>query len=119
MTLSKNLLQALRLRQQQSRAILGDQHFILGADANSEATQSFGEAPAVKGACDPDVVAKATKAIDYPADPGFCDEYHANDPDFWKKVYYWITPVADCGDDRGSVCKDNNDWIQAWTEIKG
>jgi len=93
--------------------------FILGADANSEATQSFGEAPAVKGACDPDVVAKATKAIDYPADPGFCDEYHANDPDFWKKVYYWITPVADCGDDRGSVCKDNNDWIQAWTEIKG
>jgi len=63
--------------------------------------------------------AKATKAIDYPADPGFCDEYHANDPDFWKKVYYWITPVADCGDDRGSVCKDNNDWIQAWTEIKG
>jgi hypothetical protein len=27
--------------------------------------------------------------------------------------------VADCGDDRGEVCKYYNDWVTAWTEIKG
>ena len=37
----------------------------------------------------------------------------------WTSVYYWTTPVADCGDDRGDVCKDYDDWVQAWTEIKG
>ena len=52
-------------------------------------------------------------------DPNFCDDYHADDPEFWKRVYYWNTPVADCGDDRGDVCKDYNDWVSAWTEIKG
>ena len=34
-------------------------------------------------------------------------------------MYYWNVPVADCGDDRGDVCKDYNDWTAAWTEIKG
>jgi putative spermidine/putrescine transport system substrate-binding protein len=27
--------------------------------------------------------------------------------------------VKDCGDDRGEVCKDYSEWVQAWTEIKG
>ena len=34
-------------------------------------------------------------------------------------VYYWNTPQADCGDDRGEVCKTYEDWRTAWTEIKG
>ncbi len=30
--------------------------------------------------------------------------YHADRPEtFWKRVYYWNTPLADCGDDRGDV----------------
>ena len=32
---------------------------------------------------------------------------------------YWTTPTKDCGDDRGAVCKDYSEWVQAWTEIKG
>ncbi len=52
-------------------------------------------------------------------DPKFCDKYHAGDPAFWKRVYYWNTPLADCGDDRGETCMDYNDWVSAWTEIKG
>ena len=36
-----------------------------------------------------------------------------------RRVYYWKTPLADCGDDRGEVCMDYNDWVSAWTEIKG
>ena len=32
---------------------------------------------------------------------------------------YWTTPRKECGDDRGAVCKDYSEWVQAWTEIKG
>jgi putative spermidine/putrescine transport system substrate-binding protein len=93
--------------------------FIVSPDANAEVAQYFGEAPAQSKSCDPNTLTAAAKADDLTADPQFCDEYHAADPDFWKKVYYWQVPVADCGDDRGDTCKDYNDWSAAWTEIKG
>jgi putative spermidine/putrescine transport system substrate-binding protein len=94
-------------------------NFIVSPLANAEVAQYFGEAPAQSKSCEPATFSKATKALDYPPDPKFCDNYHAGDPSFWDKVYYWVTPVADCGDDRGDVCKDNNEWVSAWTEIKG
>jgi putative spermidine/putrescine transport system substrate-binding protein len=94
-------------------------NFIVSPKANAEVAQSFGEAPAQSKSCDKSTLTEAAKADGYPPDPKFCDNYHAADPGFWDKVYYWITPVADCGDDRGDVCKDNNDWVSAWTEIKG
>jgi putative spermidine/putrescine transport system substrate-binding protein len=28
-------------------------------------------------------------------------------------------PLKDCGDSRGSVCKGYQDWLSAWTDIKG
>jgi putative spermidine/putrescine transport system substrate-binding protein len=93
--------------------------FIISPMANAEVAQSFGEAPAQSKACETSTLTAAAKADGYPPDPQFCDKYHAADPSFWKRVYYWITPVTDCGDDRGDVCKDNNDWSAAWTEIKG
>jgi putative spermidine/putrescine transport system substrate-binding protein len=93
--------------------------FIVSPTANAEVAQAFGEAPAQSKACETNTLTAAAKADGYPPDPQFCNKYHAADPDFWKRVYYWITPVADCGDDRGDVCKDNNDWDAAWTEIKG
>ena len=31
------------------------------------------------------------------------------------KIYYWTTPLKECGDDRGAVCKDFGDWTTAWT----
>ena len=46
-------------------------------------------------------------------------KFHADDEDYFSNVYYWTTPVADCGDDRGEVCKDYSEWTQAWTEIRG
>jgi putative spermidine/putrescine transport system substrate-binding protein len=93
--------------------------FIVSPLANAEVAQYFGEAPAQSKSCEAATLSKATKALEFPSDPKFCDNYHAADPGFWDKVYYWITPVADCGDDRGDVCKDNNEWVSAWTEIKG
>jgi putative spermidine/putrescine transport system substrate-binding protein len=80
---------------------------IIDPKVNAQVAEWFGEAPA------------QSKACDFTSDKNFCDDYHAADPDFWSKVYYWNTPVADCGDDRGEVCKDYNDWVNAWTEIKG
>ncbi len=53
------------------------------------------------------------------ADPKHCEIYHAGDEEFFDQVYYWTTPVADCGDDRGEVCKTYDDWVQGWTEVKG
>jgi putative spermidine/putrescine transport system substrate-binding protein len=93
--------------------------FIVSPAANAEVAQSFGEAPAQSKSCDTATLTAAAKADGYPADPKFCDSYHAADPSFWKNVYYWITPVADCGDSRGSACMDNNKWSAAWTAIKG
>jgi putative spermidine/putrescine transport system substrate-binding protein len=80
---------------------------IIDPRVNAQVAEWFGEAPA------------QSKSCDFTADQNFCTKYHADDPEFWSRVYYWITPVADCGDDRGSECMDNNDWVSAWTEIKG
>jgi putative spermidine/putrescine transport system substrate-binding protein len=90
---------------------------VIDPKINAEIAEWFGEAPA------------QTKACDETSDPNFCDDYHAEDPGFWKRVYYWNTPVADCAtvDQRahsnesgsGDDCKDYNDWLEAWTEIKG
>ena len=81
-------------------------NWIIEPKANAEVAEYFGEAPAQELACE------------QTENTNFCAEYHAEEPDFWKRVYYWKTPLADCGN--GSEdCKDYNDWVQAWTSIKG
>jgi putative spermidine/putrescine transport system substrate-binding protein len=80
---------------------------IISPQANAEVAEYFGEAPAQELAC------KKT------ANPKFCSEYHAEEPEFWKRVYYWETPLAECEEGGPSECMDYNDWVRAWTEIKG
>jgi putative spermidine/putrescine transport system substrate-binding protein len=80
--------------------------WIVEPKVNAEVAEVFGEAPAQSLACD------------QTADKEFCTKYHADNPGFWKRVYYWETPLADCGNG-SSDCKDYNDWVQAWTSIKG
>ena len=41
------------------------------------------------------------------------------DAEFLESLYLWKTPLPDCGDDRGEVCKDYSEWTQAWTEVVG
>ena len=43
----------------------------------------------------------------------------AVDEAYFDKVAFWTTPTKNCGDDRGAVCKDYSEWVQAWTEVKG
>ncbi len=81
-------------------------NYIVSPKANAEVAEFFGEAPAQSLAC------KETAEAD------FCSKYHAEDPSFWKRVYYWETPLADCGNGEED-CMDYNDWVQAWTSIKG
>jgi putative spermidine/putrescine transport system substrate-binding protein len=81
-------------------------NWIIEPKVNAEVAEWFGEAPAQELACD------ETK------NPNFCTEYHADNPAFWKRVYYWETPLAECGNGEND-CMDYNDWVKAWTEIKG
>jgi putative spermidine/putrescine transport system substrate-binding protein len=81
-------------------------NWIIEPKVNAEVAEWFGEAPAQELAC------KET------ANKNFCAEYHAEEPDFWDRVYYWETPLADCGNGEEN-CMDYNDWVKAWTTIKG
>jgi putative spermidine/putrescine transport system substrate-binding protein len=80
--------------------------WVVEPKVNAEIAEFFGEAPAQSLACEET------------AEKDFCAKYHAENPAFWKRVYYWETPVTDCGNG-SSDCKDYNDWVQAWTSIKG
>ena len=80
--------------------------WIVSPKVNAEVAEYFGEAPSQSLSCEET------------ADKEFCTKYHADNPGFWKRVYYWQTPLADCGDG-SSDCKDYNEWVQAWTTIKG
>ncbi len=84
-------------------------NYIISPAANAAATVYFGEAPVSAAGCD-----EAEKLS-----PGHCETFHAEDEDYFSKVYYWATPQKECGDSRGAVCKDFSEWVYAWTEIKG
>ena len=80
---------------------------IISPQANAEVAEWFGEAPANKKSCD------------LTAEKKHCEIFHAEDEAYFDKVAFWTTPTKNCGDDRGAVCKDYSEWVQAWTEVKG
>jgi putative spermidine/putrescine transport system substrate-binding protein len=80
---------------------------IISPEANAAVAEWFGEAPS------------NAKSCELTSDPNHCETFHADDEEYFDHVAYWTTPQKDCGDDRGAVCKDYSEWVQAWTEIKG
>jgi len=80
---------------------------VVSPKVNAQIAEYFGEAPA------------NAKSCAMTADKNHCATYHADDEEYFSRVAYWTTPRKDCGDDRGQVCKDYSEWVQAWTEIKG
>jgi putative spermidine/putrescine transport system substrate-binding protein len=80
---------------------------MISPEAQAAVAEGFGEAPVNLKACE------LTKNENH------CNEFHADDESWWEDIYYWTTPTADCGDDRGEVCKTQEDWEAAWTEIRG
>ena len=52
--------------------------------------------------------------------PGHCELTHATDEAYYDKIWYWATPQADCADDDdATTCKDQDDWVDAWTTLRG
>jgi len=80
---------------------------IISPKANAAVAEWFGEAPSNQKSC----AETATK--------DHCKIFHAEDEPYFEKVAFWTTPTKNCGDDRGAVCKDYSEWVQAWTEVKG
>jgi putative spermidine/putrescine transport system substrate-binding protein len=80
---------------------------MISPEAQAAVAEGFGEAPV------------NLKACELTENANHCDEFHADDESWWEDIYYWTTPTADCGDDRGEVCKTQEDWEAAWTEIRG
>ena len=80
---------------------------IISAKANAAVAEWFGEAPSNSKSC------AETAVKDH------CEIFHAGDEAYFEQVAYWTTPRKECGDDRGAVCKDYSEWVDAWTEIKG
>ena len=80
---------------------------IISPKANAEVAEWFGEAPA------------NSKSCQFTENPDHCNEYDAAGTRYLDDLYYWATPLSDCGDDRGEVCKDYATWVQGWTEVKG
>ena len=81
-------------------------NYIDSPSAQAKVAESFGEAPA------------NLKACPLTTDKNFCKKLHASDESWWKDIYYWTTPTADCGG-KGGTCKTQQDWVNAWTEIRG
>jgi putative spermidine/putrescine transport system substrate-binding protein len=82
-------------------------NYIISPKVNAQVAEWFGEAPA------------NAKACNFTSDPNHCKIYDADGKQYLDDLYYWTTPVSDCGDDRGDVCKTYDDWVQGWTEVKG
>jgi putative spermidine/putrescine transport system substrate-binding protein len=83
---------------------------MMSAEANGQATVWFGEAPTSQPACD------YAESIS----PGHCEQTHATDEAYYDKIWYWSTPQEDCADDdAATACVTQEDWVQAWTTLRG
>jgi putative spermidine/putrescine transport system substrate-binding protein len=70
---------------------------------------SFGETPVNTKAC---AQMEALQA-------GSCAQYHADVPgSYFDNIKFWKTPIAQCGDG-GNNCIPYDQWVSAWTTIKG
>jgi putative spermidine/putrescine transport system substrate-binding protein len=76
---------------------------VLRPEANAAIAVQTGQAPANERACN--------------LIGAHCDVYRAADEDLFEDVMYWATPIRDCGDDRGDVCKTYGEWARAYAEV--
>lgn len=75
---------------------------------NAQTALDAGIAPANRESCD---------VLERRGRERHCDVYRADDDDFYSKVLFRTHPTADCGDGRGRVCMDWEDWTRAWARI--
>ncbi len=83
-------------------------------EVQAQVAEYFGEAPANPKACD--ILNKGFGSYKI-AD--FCNAYHVTDEAFYKAISFWKTPIRDCGDTRGTTCVPYDQWLAAFTSVKG
>ncbi|HEY5031620.1 MAG TPA: extracellular solute-binding protein [Actinomycetes bacterium] len=82
-------------------------NWVTKPDIQAQIAEWFGEAPA------------NTKACALTVDKSHCDTYHANDPAFFQKIWFWTTPQSDCVDGRTDVkCLPFSEWTKAWSSLR-
>jgi putative spermidine/putrescine transport system substrate-binding protein len=83
---------------------------MMSPEANAQATVFFGEAATSPQACD------AAEELA----PGHCEAQHADDEGYWDNIYYWSTPQESCADDDdATTCVTQEDWVEAWSTLRG
>jgi putative spermidine/putrescine transport system substrate-binding protein len=83
---------------------------MMSAEANAQATVWFGEAATSPEACE------AAEALS----EGHCEAQHADDASYWEHIWYWSTPQESCADeDDATTCVTQDDWVEAWTTLRG
>jgi putative spermidine/putrescine transport system substrate-binding protein len=78
---------------------------VLSPTVQAEVAERTGDAPANLSACQ------------FTRDRGFCDAVRAADEGYWERVAIRATPMRDCGDERGAVCKTRAEWIAGWRSV--
>lgn len=79
------------------------------ASVNGAIAMNFGMAPANTAFCASSEEAQA-----------HCDEFAAEDEEFFDRVWAWTTPIEQCLDGRTDVaCTSFQDWTNAWLTVKG
>jgi putative spermidine/putrescine transport system substrate-binding protein len=79
------------------------------AKVQAEQALSFGETPVNSKAC---AEMEALQA-------GSCAQYHADKGQaYFDSIKFWKTPIAQCPDGT-TVCVPYDQWVSAWTTIKG
>lgn len=79
------------------------------AEVNGKIAMNFGMAPANAAFCDTSDEAAA-----------HCELFHAEDEEYFSKVWFWTTPIEQCIDGRTDVtCTNFQQWTDAWATVKG
>lgn len=79
---------------------------IISPKANAAVAEWFGEAPS------------NSKSCTLTADANHCATFHADDEDYFSKVYYWTTPTKGCLDGRDVECVPYSEWVNAWNKLR-
>ncbi|WP_449283844.1 extracellular solute-binding protein [Leucobacter sp.] len=78
-------------------------------EVNGQIAMNFGMAPANGAFCETSDEARE-----------HCDYYNATNEEYFKKVWFWTTPIDQCLDGRTDVqCTNYQDWTNAWATVKG
>lgn len=82
-------------------------NWITSPSVQAQVAEWFGEAPA------------NTKACALTTDKKHCDTFHAEDEEYFKRVWFWATPQSTCLDGRTDTkCVPYSEWTTAWSTLR-